>query len=74
MTGYRPQARAWARVARAVAITHGPPGPDIEADIAANGELFGAIEFAITNAGLALRDIVDAYTAGAPDLDLSEAY
>jgi hypothetical protein len=65
-TDRKAQARAWARVARAAADAHGSRG----GDIAANRELFGAIEHAATEAQLSLRDVVDAYAAGAPELDL----
>lgn len=62
------QARAWARVARARAHV------DSAAGAAANRELFDALQFAATDARLALDELVDAYIAGAPDLDLSEAW
>jgi hypothetical protein len=71
----RAQARAWARVARAIAACQTTTGPDvIAADVrAANRELFDAIAFAVTEARLPLPDVVDAYSAGAPQLDLHEA-
>ena len=43
-------------------------------DVAANRELFDALEFAATEGRLALDELVDAYMAGAPDLGLSEAW
>jgi hypothetical protein len=62
------QARAWARVAR------GRAHVDRTAGAAANRELFDALEYAATEARLALDELVDAYIAGAPDLKLSEAW
>jgi hypothetical protein len=62
------QARAWTRVARARARV------DTAADAGANGELFDALQFAATEARLALDELVDAYMGGAPDLDLGEAW
>ena len=63
------QARGWARVARASARVHnGRPEPGV------NAALFDAIEYAATKARLGLRDLVDAYIAGAPQLDLHEAW
>ena len=62
------QARAWARVARARARVHSAAGAE------ANRELFDALECAATEARLALDELVDAYMAGAPDLELSEAW
>ena len=63
------QARGWARVARARGhlVERGAGG-------AGKRELFDALEFAATEARLALDELVDAYMAGAPDLDLSEAW
>lgn len=66
---HRSQARAWARIARAAAAAHQPG-----AGAAANRELFDAIEYAATEGRLDLRDLVDAYNAGAPDLDFSDAW
>jgi hypothetical protein len=66
----RSQARAWARVARAAAHAHDPSHAGVEA----NRELFDAIEFAATDARLNLSDLVDAYAAGARDLDVSEVF
>jgi hypothetical protein len=66
---YKTQARAWARLARAAAAAERPRAP-----IEANRELFDAIEYAATEGRLDLRDLVDAYTAGAPDLELSDAW
>ncbi|CAA9495774.1 MAG: hypothetical protein AVDCRST_MAG67-1545 [uncultured Solirubrobacteraceae bacterium] len=40
----------------------------------ANRDLFDAIEYAATEARLALDELVDAYIAGAPDLQLGEAW
>ena len=65
------QARAWARLARASAracARDGVAGPD------ANRELFDALEYAATEGRLDLRELVDAYLAGAPQLDASEAW
>jgi hypothetical protein len=62
------QARAWARVARARARVDSAAGAE------ANRELFDALQFAATEARLALDELVDAYTAGAPDLELGEAW
>jgi hypothetical protein len=63
---HRSQARAWARVARAAAHAH-----DVEhRGAAANRELFDALEFAATEARLDLRDLVDAYAAGARELEV----
>lgn len=68
------RARAWARVARAAADVYARrtdrPGSDPER----NAALFDAIAFAATEAKLDLAELVDAYLAGAPDLDLSEAW
>ncbi len=61
-------ARAWARVARARARVDEAAGAE------ANRELFDALEFAATEARLALDELVDAYMAGAPALDLGEAW
>ena len=61
--------RAWARVARTAAAAHAPT-----ADAGANGELHDAIEFAATVARLDLRELVDAYLAGVPELDVHEAW
>ncbi|MCA1678108.1 MAG: hypothetical protein LC790_06655 [Actinobacteria bacterium] len=66
---HRSQARAWARVARATAAAEQPG-----AGAAANRELFDAIEHAATDGRLDLRDLVDAYTAGVPHLDFSDAW
>jgi len=63
-------ARAWARVARAAAYAHAPSSRSAEA----NRELFDALEFAATVARLDLRELVDAYLAGVPDLDVHEAW
>ena len=63
-------ARAWARVARATAQAHAPAGRSVEA----NRELFDALEFAATVARLDLRELVDAYLAGVPELDVHEAW
>lgn len=57
-------------MARAAAHAHNPGDRGIDA----NRELFDAIEHAATDARLDLRDIVDAYTAGARDLELSDAF
>jgi hypothetical protein len=65
----RSQARAWARV-RAAAHAHDAAHAGVEA----NRELFDAIEFAATDARLDLSDLVDAYVAGAGELDVSEAF
>jgi len=55
------QARGWARVARASARVHSDgPAPGV------NAVLFDAIEYAATEARLGMRDLVDAYIAGAP--------
>ncbi|MEA2189217.1 MAG: hypothetical protein QOK16_4228 [Solirubrobacteraceae bacterium] len=62
------RARACARVARTRARV------DNFAGAAANRELSDALEFAATEARLALDELVDAYMAGAPDLELSEAW
>lgn len=69
-SGYREQAGAWACVARASARVHGARGgaPD------ANRDLFDAIELAATHGRLDLGELVDAYLAGAPDLDVGEAW
>ncbi len=69
-SGYREQAGAWARVARAAARVHGAGGGAPEA----NGDLFDAIELAATHGRLDLGELVDAYLAGAPDLDVGEAW
>jgi hypothetical protein len=67
---HRSQARAWARVARAAAHAH-----DSEhSGAAANRELFDALQFAATDARLDLRDLVDAYAAGAGELDVSDVF
>jgi len=66
---HRSQARGWARVASAAAAAHQPRAP-----IEANRELFEAIECAATQGRLDLRDLVDAYSAGAPELELSDAW
>lgn len=66
---YRTQARAWARLARAAAAAERPRAP-----IEANRELFDAIEYAATEGRLNLRDLVDAYTAGAPALAFIDAW
>jgi hypothetical protein len=58
-----------ARRARATAAADQPG-----AGAAANRELFDAIEYAATEGRLDLRDLVDAYTAGAPYLDCSDAW
>lgn len=60
--------RAWARVASAAAQAHTHPRAE------ANRELFDALEFAATEARLDLRDLVDAYAAGARDLDDNEVW
>ena len=63
------QARGWARVARASARVHnGPYDPGV------NAALFDALEYAATQARLGIRDLVDAYLAGAPELDVHEAW
>jgi len=66
----RLNARAWARVARAAARAHAPATRDVEA----NRELFDALEFAATVARLDLRELVDTYLAGVPQLDVHEAW
>lgn len=66
----RTQARAWARIARAAVHAHDPDQSGADA----NRELFDAIQDAATDARLDLRDIVDAYTAGARELDVHEAF
>jgi hypothetical protein len=58
---HRSQARAWARVASAAAAAHQSCTP-----ITATRELFDAIEYAATEGRLDLRDLTDAYNAGAP--------
>jgi len=63
------QARGWARVARAAAMAHGPSKSS-----AASGELFDAIDYAAVDARMELADVVDAYLAGVPELDVVEAY
>ncbi len=63
------QARGWARVARASARVHNDPY-----DPGVNAALFDAIEYAATQARLGTRDLVDAYLAGAPQLDVHEAW
>ena len=63
-------ARAWARVARAAAQAYAPASRGAEA----NRELFDALEFAATVARLDLRELVDAYLAGVPELDVHEAW
>ena len=67
---HRSQAQAWARVARGAAHAHDAERAGVEA----NRELFDAVEFAATDARLDLRDLVDAYLAGAPGLDDSDAF
>ncbi len=67
---YRQQAGAWARVARASARVHGAGGGAPEA----NRDLFDAIELAATHGRLDLGELVDAYRAGAADLDVGEAW
>ncbi len=69
-SGYREQAGAWARVARASARVHGARAGAPEA----NRDLFDAIELAATHGRLDLGELVDAYLAGAPDLDVGEAW
>jgi len=69
-TDPRRNARAWARVARAAAQAHAPTGRSAEA----NRELFDALEHAATEAKLDLRELVDAYLAGVPELDVHEAW
>jgi len=66
----RLNARAWARVARTAAAAHEPASRSAQA----NRELFDAIEFAATVARLDLRELVDAYLAGVPELDMHEAW
>lgn len=66
---YRAQASAWARVARAAAAAHEP-----RVGASASRELFDAIEHAATEGRLDLRDLVDAYCAGTPELDVSDAW
>lgn len=68
LLGDNQRVRAWARVASAAAQAHAHPRAE------ANRELFDAIEFAATEARLDMRDLVDAYAAGARDLDDSEAW
>lgn len=69
-TDPRFSARAWARVARAAAQAHAPASRSAEA----SRELFDALEHAATVARLDLRELVDAYLAGVPELDLHEAW
>lgn len=65
----RLHAQAWARVAGAAADAHaGARG------VGAKRVLFDAIEFAATEARLDLAELVDAYLAGARELDVSEAW
>ena len=66
----RLNARAWARVARTAAAAHEPASRSAQA----NRELFDAIEFAATVARLDLRELVDAYLTGVPELDMHEAW
>ena len=66
---HRTQALAWARLARAAAAAEQPGAP-----VEANRELFDAIEYAATEGRLDLRDLVDAYSAGAAELELSDAW
>jgi len=66
----RLNARGWARVARAAARADAPASRGADA----NRELFDAIEFAATVARLDLRELVDAYLAGVPQLDVHEAW
>lgn len=63
------QARGWARVARASADVY-----DATPAAGANAALFDAIEYAATEARLGMGDLVDAYIAGAPQLDIHEAW
>ncbi|MEJ7784648.1 MAG: hypothetical protein WKF96_07580, partial [Solirubrobacteraceae bacterium] len=67
---HRLNARAWARVARAAAHAHAPESRGVEA----SRELFDALQFAATAARMDLRELVDAYLAGAPQLDVHEAW
>ena len=63
------QTRGWARVARASAdVYNATPAAG------ANAALFDAIEYAATEARLGMSDLVDAYIAGAPQLDMHEAW
>ena len=66
----RLNARGWACVARAAARADAPASRGADA----NRELFNAIEFAATVARLDLRELVDAYLAGVPQLDVHEAW
>jgi len=66
----RCNARAWARVARTAAQAHAPASRSAEA----NRKLFDALEDAATVARLDLRELVDAYLAGLPELDVHEAW
>ena len=66
---YRMQAHAWARLARAAAAAERPRAP-----VEANRELFDAIEYAATEARLDVRELADAYAAGAPKLDFIDAW
>ena len=66
---YRSQARAWGRLARAAAAAEQPRSP-----VEANRELFDAIAYAATEGRVDLRDLVDAYAAGAPELDFIDAW
>lgn len=66
----RLNARGWARVALAAARADAPASRGADA----NRELFDAIEFAATVARLDLRELVDAYLAGVPQLDVHEVW
>ena len=65
----RMQAMGWVRVARASAGVYGAAPA-----AGANAALFDAIEYAATEARLGMGDLVDAYIAGAPHLDMHEAW
>lgn len=52
------------------AAAHAPASRGVEA----NRELFDALEFAATVARLDLRELVDAYLAGVPQLDFDDAW
>lgn len=66
----RLNAQAWARVASTAADVYGARGTEP----GVNAALFDAIEFAATVAKLDLAELVDAYLAGAPHLDVSAAW
>jgi hypothetical protein len=60
---------AWARVARAIATAH-----TTRATPQDNAEAFDAIASAIIEHRLSLRDVAEAYVAGAPDLTHAESH